>query len=45
MSAELPVGFQQAFDMISLTSCDQVLLFLLPLSLLGSERWMEVAVG
>jgi hypothetical protein len=32
-------------SMISLSLCDQVLLILLPLSLLGFEHWMEVAVG
>jgi hypothetical protein len=33
------------FDMISLPLCDRVLLFLLPLILLGFEHLMEVAVG
>jgi hypothetical protein len=33
------------FNMISLPLCDPVLLFLLPLILLGFEHWMEGAVG
>jgi hypothetical protein len=52
-AAELPVGFGFSekleailmFGTISLPSCDQVLLFLLPLILLDFECWMEVAVG
>ena len=32
-------------SMISLSLCNRVLLILLPLSLLGFEHWMEVAVG